>query len=139
VKLRLSRSYRRLGENTRQHSRQILNVREVLVGHPLAIAVTERLQLTLVQHLLEKLFGAGRQQPADLVFGDRQPHVVSRRFSQRRPMLRLHQKEAREISLLLRPSLHREKIDELDEEPRLPLALAPDGVDQLAQSGDEAV
>ena len=129
VESRLLGACRRLGEQSRQHPRQLADVRQVRVGDPLALAEPQALELPLVQEAGPLRLRQSRQRLADVVVRTRQQRAVPVGESQVLP----------EVSLRLGPAADPEEVDDLDEQPGASAARLTDGAHQLGQAGNESV
>ena len=131
VEARLSGPTRRRGEQVGQHLRQVTNVGQVRVGHPLALAVAQRLELAGGEHLLA-LRGLHRHQR--LTHG-----LVVRGIGNRLAVAGRDRQEPPQKLVWVGPPTNPQEIDDLDQQPRLPLAGLAHHVDQLPQSGQEPI
>ncbi len=121
-----------VGEEAGQHLRQVADVRAVEVGHPLAEAVAEVLEL------------ARRERPLQLFRRQRQEalaHLVLRQVvgAEEGAVAVGDLEVAAEVGLRLRPPPDRQEVDDLDEEAGVAAAGAAHGLDQLGEAGEEAV
>jgi hypothetical protein len=130
------------GEEARQHARELVDPGQVRVPDALAIAVVERLQLTVRQHALDErtiVDERGEQvlsndalvrgQPGGIVGGG--CHPTAQRL--------VDTEVTTEVLVRLRPASYRDEVDQLDEKPRVPGTVLAHGVDQPPEAGDEAI
>jgi hypothetical protein len=123
---------RRLRKELGQHLRQLADVRQLDVGHALAIAVAQRLELAGFEDARELFVGELREMPAHERFGPAlraEPLAV--------PWLDLQ--KPREELLRLGTAADRKEVDDLDEEPRVAFARPAHRLRELLQTGNEAI
>ena len=121
------------GEDPRQHARQFGHVGQVGVGHALAVPEAQRFELARVQHALDR----GRVGALQ----DEQP-LADRRVGEpreRRAVAVGEREEAPEEFVGGRASLHRQEVDDLDEQPGCAAARAPDRLDELPEPRQEPI
>ena len=116
---RLARAARRVRRRGRAARAAARGRAEVHVGHALAIAEAQRLELARRRARAR----ARRSGSAASAVADLRPRASPRPPSRAR-CHRLDREEAREELLRLRPPADREEVDDLDEEPRLAAARA---------------
>ena len=133
----LARPARRGGEERGQLGREPGHVGEVHVGHPLARAHVQVLQLARGQHLLE----LGTLEPQER--GAQGRLVAVRQLGPERgeasPVAFVQLQEPAEVGGRLGPPPDPQEVQHLDDQPRPPAAALPHRLHQLAESGEEAV
>src|SRR5262249_47563311 len=114
-------------------------MRQLHVGHALPVAISEGFQLALIQHFLNDGFGSIREKGSYRRFGGGQPLLLAGCFCQGVAMAILdHEKTAEEL-VLLRTALDRQKVNDLDKEPRVAPAITPDDLDQRLKARNESL
>ncbi len=112
--------------------RQVADVRLLNVGHALAIAELERLELARTEDRSQLLVRQRQQRGADRVVS-RPPQPARRRGAH--PL----SAGSGEERFFRRPPADGEEVDDLDEESRAAAAGATDGLDEIAQTRNEPV
>src|SRR5258706_1746303 len=109
------------------------------VVHALAVSEFEVLDLARLQDREERLVRDREQRSTDFIVAPARRGLVPGDPRQALAVNVRELEEPADVLLLLRPALHGEEVDDLDEELRLaPRALADD-FDELSQPGEEAV
>jgi hypothetical protein len=142
VEAGLARPSRGVGEQIRQHTGQIADVRQVEVSDALAVPVVEGFQLARGEDGFDERSLRSGQARAHLGVrrgGRVAPAVVAERLGEPAPEIVADLEIPREVGRRLRTPTHRDEVDDLDEEARVAFAPLPHGLDQAPESGDEAV
>src|SRR6267154_954209 len=95
------------GEQARQLSRQIANLRQMYVGHALAVAEVERFQLARVEEFLEFLAWQCWKPGADL-------EVFGVDLAERAAVARRDHEKLREVARWIWPPPYCQEIDDLN-------------------------
>src|SRR5882757_608444 len=132
VKSRCACAASRIAEQTGQMDRQIADVIEVCVSNELTCAELECVELSLVQYP-GCFFRSQREQPLTDIA------ICCGSIAKCRTMLRCDGEKLRKITRGHRPSSDRQKVDQLDEQPRLSVACFANDPDEIAKPGQKTL